>query len=45
MLFVEGIALFIYKAVETSASIDMYRLDFTARKTGMGHGDQLDRSI
>ena len=45
MLFVEGIAHFIYKADQTSSSADMYRLNVTARKTGTGHSDQLDHSI
>lgn len=44
-MFVEGIVLVIYKAIETSASFDMDKLDFTTRKTGTGHSDLLDRLI
>lgn len=44
-MFVEGIVLVIYKAIETSASSGMDKLDFTTRKTGTGHSDLLDRLI
>lgn len=44
-MFVEGIVLVIYKAIETSASFDMDKLDFTTHKTGTGHSDLLDRLI